>query len=365
MMLIRTTYILLLCLLSTALTAQEFVLPGDANNSGLVDHYDIVPVGYAYGQLGPIRHGSNHTDPQEIVEPWDRFFPNGVNYTYADANGNGHVELLDFTLVSQNIGLEAEDVTPLQFLQGNPDTDPNLLFNDNNPVPYSAQNTTIAVPLHLTVPVGMVAVNGLAFDIEFNPAYIEDISLEFSSEWINADGASFQYQRTEVDKMHVAVTRFGEDPVSGAGVMGTMNLVIIEDLIDLFEGSQDTSLALLRITNVFGVNDDYTTLPIATGELLLTWNRVALTTNANQLYPSHMLKMSPNPTRGQLALEAKFDVEEIILYSIGGRTFQLYDGAPRRQWTGYLPNIPSGYYFIQLRGPDGHITQTLCYQSVP
>ena len=74
------------------------VYPGDANNDGLVDERDILPLGIYYNLLGPIRN-------DEPDCGWGRFPAHQwdpLGGTYADANGSGIVDADDICAISQN-----------------------------------------------------------------------------------------------------------------------------------------------------------------------------------------------------------------------------------------------------------------------
>ncbi|MBI4720586.1 MAG: Ig-like domain-containing protein [Chitinivibrionia bacterium] len=80
------------------------VYPGDANNDGVVDERDLLPMGRYWGNQGPPR--SETPDLQFVKSPahvraglysWSPY-----NVVYADADGNGQVEANDICGLGQN-----------------------------------------------------------------------------------------------------------------------------------------------------------------------------------------------------------------------------------------------------------------------
>jgi hypothetical protein len=74
------------------------VYPGDANNDGMVDVRDILPIGLYYGKTGSSRLGGSNTwQKQFINEPWTP-----EQASYADCDGNGRVDSNDVIAIIQN-----------------------------------------------------------------------------------------------------------------------------------------------------------------------------------------------------------------------------------------------------------------------
>lgn len=72
------------------LTGWIPVWPGDTDNSGYVDQADLLPIGLSWAQTGYARLASADSIQWESVlcRPWNH----RIEYTYADANGDGIVD---------------------------------------------------------------------------------------------------------------------------------------------------------------------------------------------------------------------------------------------------------------------------------
>jgi hypothetical protein len=73
-----------------------FLFPGDTNNDGVCNHYDILPIGLNFGRFQlPRPQPSLRWMPQPF-QFWQRFLPvSEVNTGFSDANGDGFVNELD------------------------------------------------------------------------------------------------------------------------------------------------------------------------------------------------------------------------------------------------------------------------------
>lgn len=75
------------------------VYPGDANNDGIVDVRDILPLGRFYGVTGAARTGGSLTwGPQVLGTPWSPT----PEACYADCNGDGTVDATDVNGIINN-----------------------------------------------------------------------------------------------------------------------------------------------------------------------------------------------------------------------------------------------------------------------
>jgi len=86
--------------LRTRIEAAAFVYPGDANNDGLVDARDILPIGLHYGRTGATRvSGSLQWRRQVLRTAWEPF-----ESCFADCDGNGEITAQDVLGLVYNWG---------------------------------------------------------------------------------------------------------------------------------------------------------------------------------------------------------------------------------------------------------------------
>lgn len=93
----KTVLFLFIFSLSTALSAQSTLWPGDANDNGRVNGIDLLMWSYGFNTEGKIRpNASVSWIAQPMGAAWVDTFPNGTNLAYADFDGNAKIGMQDF-----------------------------------------------------------------------------------------------------------------------------------------------------------------------------------------------------------------------------------------------------------------------------
>jgi len=100
-----SAWILLFVLLVSPLSAQEaMVWPGDASDNGVVDEADLIFWAHTYGVKRFERpNASTNWVGQPMGPVWPDTFPNGMNFAYADMDGDGRVASRDLQALLSNL----------------------------------------------------------------------------------------------------------------------------------------------------------------------------------------------------------------------------------------------------------------------
>lgn len=108
-----TLFTLFLCVVfcSPILNAQELFNPGDINGDGAVGAKDVVywHIGFNDTVTGEPRAENNKKTQvfgltAAVFDPWEKDFPDGINYAVADVNGNGVIDSADLFLIEEWYG---------------------------------------------------------------------------------------------------------------------------------------------------------------------------------------------------------------------------------------------------------------------
>ena len=83
----------------------DSVWAGDANADFICDNYDILNIGIANAQTGPVRVGATTNWQAEWCANWPNNFISNINQKHADCNGDGTVNAADLAAVTANYGL--------------------------------------------------------------------------------------------------------------------------------------------------------------------------------------------------------------------------------------------------------------------
>ncbi|MCF8247968.1 MAG: T9SS type A sorting domain-containing protein [Saprospiraceae bacterium] len=179
----RRFILLLFFLPSHYLMAQPFTMfPGDANNDGVANHYDILPIGVAYGQEGFPRPGATlDWLPQFHPQQWLQALPtSNVNMGFCDSDGNGLIDSMDISAIALNFDSTqtGSQPPPLPYLL--PDTCfscPKLIFRIEFDRDTAMVSDTFYAQLSIFYPPNVppqAGALGIAFNLNYDPENVKD-----------------------------------------------------------------------------------------------------------------------------------------------------------------------------------------------
>jgi hypothetical protein len=161
------------------------IYPGDFNNDGVVNHYDIIPLGIAIFNEGfPRELASNEWIPQTLFTPWPQQLQvSGINFGFIDGNGDGFISPDDLELIQLNYDSTQTDAEPAP-QPYNPNQNclscatPQLVISFSNASAFT--NDTIEALVSIVFPPNTPAEAGavaFAFNLTYNPDWIVEESI--------------------------------------------------------------------------------------------------------------------------------------------------------------------------------------------
>jgi type IX secretion system substrate protein len=169
-------------LFGISLRAQFVLFPGDANNDGVANHYDLLPIGVAFGAEGFPRIGATlDWQPQFMPDPWFNNLPvSGINYAFVDCNGDMFVDSVDIEAIAFNFDSIQFESQPPPLPYHLPDTcfscpKPDLVISFDRDTAM-VTDTFFAV-ITLVYPDEVppeIASMGIAFDLNYDPENVKD-----------------------------------------------------------------------------------------------------------------------------------------------------------------------------------------------
>lgn len=362
----------LMCLSWAGIRGQNTMLPGDANNNGRVDYLDVLHTGYAYGSIGPMRlNASGGPSVQGIPLLWPAVFPDGVNYAHADADGNGVVDWQDFLAIFANYSAQLDSVEAVILQQGTPGMDAQLRFQQGSTALTIFPGDVLELPLLLEFPPNMpAAINGLAFRLEFDDRYFAQVAINTDESWMTADDGAFVFQTLPyftdlTSTTDVAITRFGQHPVSGIGQVAKAGIIIEDDLIGLLITPADTIETFIRIKDVLVKDGEFEDIPIVTDSIRIVIRHPESLVRQREPQRSSALHVFPNPTSGTVWITSPHPLQELALYNSAGQlvAHEALNGQYSRQWQ--LGHIPAGLYVVHGRTEAGIFHQRIIISHHP
>ncbi len=341
-----------LCPMKICLTANcDFVWPGDANYDGVVNNFDILPIGQGFGFTGPARTNTSILWEGFAAANWVNTFPSGINYKHGDADGNGTIDYPDTVAVANNY--------TFVHYKGGHFTDvvnggaPPLSIHIENAVDSMSLGDTVRTRIEL----GSSAVPsndtyGIAFTINFPPELMDENSLYFKSEggWLGDEGVNkikFHKVNYASGRIEATVTRIDQTAISGNGKIAEFGGATADNL----SGKSPNLLELLKLSigEVALVDEGGSEMPYST----LSDSIVVVNTPQEPEAESNNplgLSIYPNPAKEVLTVRttAGIPIEKLILFDALGRV--VYTTQPNTHLVRLNMNtIPEGMYLIETR----------------
>lgn len=327
--------------------------PGDANRNGICNNVDILWIGLASQDEigGPSRPDADFSwTAQTPGEDWASSFPvSGINYLYADTDGNGWIDGTDLNIFPELAGQTNEFFSGLLGAELPGD---DLFFEVSNLAPSPGEEVTVSI--HLGDPDNIIQdIYGIAFDIGWDTSIVnEDATVfEIHGGWLGFVPAEEFYSYIKLDspsglvEPSVAFTRVRSTPATGQGEIMRMRIVI-EDVIVGLDGLPVDSVALdLSFKNVLGLN-------AFEEDLLITSSPKSLLVTSAEKLP---LVVPPDykviQDAQHLKIFAPINIQELQLLDVAGRV--LYRRAPdRTEHEIPITGHPAGIYLLSMRFAD-------------
>jgi hypothetical protein len=332
------------------------VWPGDANNDLVANNTDLLNIGIGYGTNGHIRVGGNNSYTAQNSTLWANTFGGGLNYNYADCNGDSTIDDDDTLAISLNYGL-----THLKTEENNAtDASPplKLVFTADTVL----VDSVISVHIKLGTP-SLPATNiyGLAFSINYNAALIKENScyIIFSPSWMGTIGSnmiSLQKDLYANSKIDAALTRTNHSNVSGNGDIGTLYMHVKDDV----SGKEYLTKTLsLTLSNVLAIDNTGTATPLSLeGADVVIEQGTATGIEALQVEPN--VRVYPNPAKDNLYISLSgFTEAEVKITNLNGQTVF---NSNEKNATGVNINtssIAGGIYMLQVSGNGNQINKKI------
>ncbi|MEQ8705523.1 MAG: hypothetical protein RIC19_16470 [Phaeodactylibacter sp.] len=359
---------LLFTVLISPMHAQE-MWPGDANNNGVVNAVDVLYVGLAYGAAGPERDDATINWEAQPFELWGQNFPDGTDYGYADADGNGGIEDDDISsAILPNFGLTHGPLSPDGYANAAPGVGaPQVTLSPSATLVEAGASINIGLSLgNLDQP--LENFYGIALALSYDTELIEPTTgFEFDdldNSWINADEAEIEEVFVNdqlTGQAQIALTRINQTTISGGGQVAEFSIIIEDIIVGL---TVDTFR--LRVDSVLLIDNNFKRIPAVpdTATIIIAddTTKLSSTRQVSQL-PARLF---PNPARQHCYLDTPQELDFLKLVDTYGHT--LWQAPPdllvKSSGPRAIPleNLPAGIYQVQGGNSRGFFSRKLMVQ---
>jgi hypothetical protein len=341
------SFLITLCDLSA-----QAMWPGDANNNGVANGADFVYYGLAHGSQGPQRPNASPNWVPQTIAPWSQSFANGVNYAFADFDGDGEVDNSDQSKFEANWGKTHGSVSAdgygasvsgasvrVKLFPGATQVAPGASLNIEVRIGDPTHPVTGLYGLAFKMHYSQDLVNSGGSDIEFN---------DLSGSWFDGGGASrhFFQKNENIGRAETGLTRTNQMPVSGQGAVGSFS-IIIEDII--VGRLRDTLDIVIDSLIVFDANGNASGAEGDTIQVIVVDPSAAAPDNT----PGQKgMQIAPNPVSGSfLYVHTPTPVESATLTDLNGRVvWRTLFEAPDTRMALEKPHLPPGIYMLKMQG---------------
>ena len=327
------------------------VWPGDTDRNGIVNNFDLLPIGIAYDAAGPQRPNASLNWTAQAAPDWLQNTPaTAINYKHIDTNGNGAINSNDTLAIAQNWGLEIPGFRP-----GTPQAEPRFMGASlylKTDTLETGQAGTISIFLGDSQ-VNAENVYGVAFSVVYDPDAVESGSLfcSFDNSWLGQPDNELLtlYRVFPADnRVDIALTRTDGLNVSGNGVIGQLKFNVPGDFLAPF------TPVSFSIENIRLIDRDE--MPFTVEAITTTiWIEGSTATQNPEL--ARLIHLYPTPASSQVILETKgVQITAVQVLDAYGRTVKSADPASGRI---AVQDLADGVYVVRLETDKGIIYKSL------
>lgn len=287
------------------------VWPGDTDNDGVANNFDVLNIGLGYGFNGVARADQSIGWYAHSASDWDNSFSDGTNFKYADSDGNGSINAADTTAISLNYGMthgknegESELGAPMYF----------MLENQTG----SEIGDIITLNIHLGDASNPVTdFYGIAYSISYDATLLQLTQLNLPpASWAGTAGNTLFFRKnvgnTQTD---AALTRTDQTNVSGQGLIAQATFVIIENIDG--KNEEETSFDLsFDLQNIRCISNTGLEIPVD-GQNFNLSNTSTLPEEA-----TNDILIYPNPAKGSLHIQASQALKIQVMNILGQTVYQ-------------------------------------------
>gem|GEM_PF-2848739 len=321
--------------------------PGDTNNDGVANNFDILNIGLAYGETGTPRVNASIDWVGQPSADWidedsgaSLVFVDGLNFKFADCDGNAIVDDGDVIAIDQNYGsLQGKDEEEEEDLEGD--------------APFFIEVTESAVgdfPFNYPIILGdsdnsVDDVYGLAFTINVDLSLVKDGTIDLTFDqgesWLGGptDIISIIKEFEDEDKVEVGISR-KHLAMSGSGGIGAFRGVFEPNI----DGKDEIALeTLISISNVQIIDERADIIPVDAQETIV------LISGQDRPEENLNIDIFPNPTsdilniQGLIEENAKIEIVNLLGMKVV-ENMDVQNGAKID-----MSGFEQGIYFVIIR----------------
>lgn len=344
---------------------NECIWPGDTDHNGIVDVWDMLPIGFLYGTSGiPREYVLTELDTNLLWTPqnsqlWLNIntnlpltFYDQINFNHVDCNGDGTINDADINIIDLNYGKQNDNVENYNA----PISDNNFTLSVNIQNQSVSIGDTVRALLSLDNPTQM-PISGLALTLSHNVVDSNTLQITYPANSFLVDNANIisrQHRDTE-SKISTGIIRTNLQPTNSSGVFGVVTFV----MEDVLEGkNEQVSLDLhIEKATIIGSNQDAVINIAPQDRNDDSVQIVGIPKNP----ATRDIFVQNNPIDRQITINwNEQNVQQIALYDMNGRAVVQQNIAPsQKNHQISLQNHAKGMYLLSIKTDQQNLIQKI------
>lgn len=311
----------------------DTVWPGDANDDLVVNPYDVLSIGLAYGDTGASRPAASTNWIGQYCTDWNTFFSSGINHKHADCNGDGIVDTSDLNAVTLNDGL-----THLKLEEPSEVNDRNLPTLSVELVESVIASGNI---LHGTIDLNnsgndLTDIYGVEVELLVNNAIIDHATLHATGNgWLNNGTGFINWKKSGNGKIYLVYVRENHLGINGHGTIGQFDFLIPSGVVSAAQYINISSARVITSANEI--------VPV-----IFSNDHVQITgPNGVVIYPDFNISIFPNPAKEHLTVTANEIISTVKITDMVGRIILNIPVLDKKQAID-LSNFCAGQFIVEL-----------------
>lgn len=332
--------------------SQGCVWPGDTDDNGVANNFDLLPIGLAYGDVGTSRNNpsilwqgfSSLLWPPNVSIP---LLPNG---RHIDCDGSGFIDSSDVLAIQRNYGRSYGRNASNSLLGTIP-------FYVESGIGEAGDSVTTNIILGDTSNLA-IGVYGVAFTIDYDPRFLENdpVRVDFTNSWLGNDLLEVQQDVRSSGQTEVAIIRKDKQPITGQGPIGAVSFTIKDDIM-MGRLSGDSIISPIGISNVRLIDERNQVIGTyaSTGNIVLEENL-----STNRLPSAAGISLFPNPAQEVLHLRSKSALlQRVQLFTATGQLVKSIALNNVQAYSIPTQELANGLYLIQLQTSKGSFSDKI------
>ena len=336
----------------------DCVWAGDANNDGIVNNKDLLPLGYFMGLEGNARSNNGQEWYGQAAANWnDPFTANPTDLKFVDGDGDGLISSDD----TVSIGLFYGQTH--QLLPKVPALSKGLPFQLKMTPANPGEGDLVTIEVSLgTLAKPVANLYGFTFDLSLSPEIVDSAfhMVYYNNTWLNRNSPSIWLSKNPAaHRLESAFTRTNGIASSGHGKIGQCDF-IITDIVDIAKPGKAGNVsarATLDSPSMMWADGSITSAESITLDIPLRLKKPSDVTTVTE----QDLLAYPSPASGllQIHLNGTDIMQSISLFDALGRIVWQCDAPQPEHHVADVSNLPSGMYILEVRTSTGLVAKKI------